>query len=334
MDLKNLSILDVTKSVAIMLGIFFLFFRVPNMIKENFAPKGGPAGLDRTEITQIAENIVQVKLKESDKELKVLIDKLANSDSEILKIVKSNKDRIEEVAVIRGKIGGGSDPTPDSDIIYGGVIPKPDITNTKDKCVKCPEYDPLTLVSSLVKADVGGDQLPIARIFYSPYTTDVNKWGTQSFQLEYHTSIIETTDEKGIPNRYVESWVTNDFVPESKGKKYKLPIKVEWAKGKTLDKKFRFNTRFGISAIAGSKGIFPALDGSLWSYGRTTIDMDWRFVDLYIGGNEQGTYLGFTPFLYNLHPFLPFLGNTFIGPTISVDTEFEKNYGLNLSVTF
>jgi len=311
----NLNILDITKSIALIAIVLFVIFRVPSMLN-NYTDK---VRLDETEIIKIAENVVRVRVAESNKDLKNMIEDLKDINSRAIEDALKNKERIEEVATIVGTMGGNSASS------AGDVVYKDENDASKDL------YD--TVVYSITAEK---KKIPIARVFFSPNVSkDEDKWGTQAFPLDYHTTIVESVDEEGVPNRRVELYVQNDFVPEKSSKKYPLKIKdVHWVKGEEPDKTLRFHTRLGFSGIFGIDEIYPALDISFLSYGRTKRDMDWRFVDFTIGGTRDNIYFGITPVSYNLHPFLPFIENTFLGVNASMNMDREYNYGLSLSIPF
>lgn len=309
---------DITKSIVIIALVIFVFWRVPNMF-DNAVDKFSRPAVDETTITKIAENIVRVQLVENNKELTKLIKEMAKANSEALAAIKSNNEKIMELGVVVSSFGGDSASS-------AGEIVHEDST--------APEK---TLVDTLVYTTVGKDmKLPTARVFYSPNAPEgVDKWGTQTFPLDYYTTIFETVDEEGNENRYVEAWIQNDFIPDSRGKHYPVDIKeVKWAKRREPKKKLRFHPRLGFTGIFGITEFYPAIDASLASYGTTKRDMDWRFLDFSIGGTSEDMYLGITPVSYNLGNFLNFVENTFIGVSAATDQDLNYNYGMSLSIPF
>ena len=309
---------DITRSIAVIALVVFVLWRVPAMF-DNAVDKFSNNKVDKTTITEIAENVVRVQLAESNKDLKDLIKEMKEMNKITLDAIKYNDEKITELGVVVGSIGGNSASS------AGGVVHEDPVEPEK------------TLVDTVVYSKVAEDkEIPVARVFYSPNAPDgVDKWGAQTFPIDYYTTIYSTEDADGNQNRYVELSARNDFVPSSRGINYPIDIKeVKWAKGKVLDKKFRLHPRLGFTGIFNTEDFYPAIDLSLLSYGRTKRDMDWRFLDLSIGGTSEMMYIGVTPVSYNLGNFMRFIENTFVGPTISIDEDLEYKYGISLSVPF
>ena len=130
-------------------------------------------------------------------------------------------------------------------------------------------------------------------------------------------------------------WIENNFVSSTKGKKFPINVKtVNWAKGELQEKKFRWGPRIGFSGIIDTVDIFPAIDVSLFSYGRTKRDIDWRFFGMAAGGSKDIFFISMYPFSYNVGNFLPLVENLFVGPTFSINSNSEKSYGIGISVPF
>ena len=180
--------------------------------------------------------------------------------------------------------------------------------------------------------------MPVATVYYSPNVKKGDKWAVQTHPLKYNATVVSSEDRDGNENRYVEFWAENDFVKESKGVKYELPLdKVDWVKKEPKDKEFMFNPRLGISANFGATSIYPGLDLSLFSYGKTKRDMDWRFLSFGVGGTSKDIYVGLIPISYNMGEFLPLVENMFIGPYIGTGISSfgsKINYGVGISVPF
>jgi hypothetical protein len=120
----------------------------------------------------------------------------------------------------------------------------------------------------------------------------------------------------------------------SKGKKYYFDSDVQWVKREIKDKKFSFNMRLGFTGGVSNDSVFPALDLSFFSYGRTKRDLDWRFLSIGLG-YDNDEFLGYLfPFQYNIGNFIPLVENLYIGPLIGVSTDSEVIYGGGLSILF
>lgn len=313
----NANFFDITKSaIAIVLTLFVIFKVFPYFEKRDSQPR-----LDETVITRIAENVMKASLAENDKKLETLIAALKAKDSETLKTIKANSENIKEVGLIVAEIKGKSSSAK-SDVISDGGDHSRDIDTT---------------VVYQTVAD--NKKLPVATVYYSPNVKDnVEKWGIQTHPIDYYASVVSTEDKDGHDNRYVELWAENNFTPQSKGKKFPITLKnVDWVKKEISDKSFMFNPRLAITAALGLDAIYPNLDLSLFSYGRTKRDMDWRFLSIGVGGDRDNMYLGITPLSYNVGQFLPLIENMFVGPYVG--TSFKAlgtnlNYGMTLSIPF
>ena len=110
-------------------------------------------------------------------------------------------------------------------------------------------------------------------------------------------------------------------------------------------KRFSFNPRIALGAMAGENGMIPALDMSFWSYGRTTADMTWRLAGIGLGvsappnsgSDSRGNYRPtgvIVPAQWNVGQALPLVENLFIGPVMTLDTQGGIGWGGQLSIPF
>lgn len=308
---------DITKSVLAIVLVLFTIFKVFPYFEHR---DSGAKPLDETVITRIAENVVKATLAANDVKLSELKAALEAKDSITLKAIKQNNEKIKEIGVVVAKIKGTSVSKP-SDIISDGASGERDIDTV--------------VVKQLV---ANKKKMPVATVYYSPNVKKGDKWAVQTHPLKYNATVVSSEDRDGNENRYVEFWAENDFVKESKGVKYELPLdKVDWVKKEPKDKEFMFNPRLGISANFGATSIYPGLDLSLFSYGKTKRDMDWRFLSFGVGGTSKDIYVGLIPISYNMGEFLPLVENMFIGPYIGTGISSfgsKINYGVGISVPF
>jgi len=185
-----------------------------------------------------------------------------------------------------------------------------------------------------------GSMLPVGWAKYHPDWEGDDKLMQYHYPLKYYTTITRSQHEDGAFAYNAEVWVENDFVKRSKGIKY--PIKLESLHFEEMplkDKKWRWNPRLGLSAGFTTEALFPSLDVSMFSYGLTKVDMDWRFLTLGMGvagfGSDNTTLIGsFTPVQYNLGKFIPLVENLFFGPAASIDNNSDIGYGGVFSVPF
>jgi hypothetical protein len=196
--------------------------------------------------------------------------------------------------------------------------------------------------TKIYSKDAKGQEFPVAWAMYFPNEDDTNKkWRVGTYPLEFHQTIVESENPDGTFNRAVEFHIENNKNKETKG--IEFPVKltdVKWEKMELKDKSISWwNPRLGLGAVS-TNGLFgPKIDLSISSYGRTKVDMDWRFLTFGLGvykdvDDVSKMFGTFEPFSWNLGKALPLIENVFIGPVITYDSEFDRNYGLSISVPF
>lgn len=282
--------------------------------------------MDATTIEQITSNMVKVHLAESNKDLKKLLNELKKENNEAIIAALSGQDaRIKEIADIVAIMNSSTDPDPTVDVAYGE------------------EEDPRRLETFVVyRTDADGSKYPTGIVYYSPNVKEGPKFSYQQYPLDIHATIV-SSEEGEEEKRHATIWVESNFVKSSKGKQFTLdlrPENIRWAKAKPNEKSWAWNPRVSLDATFTNSVWYPGLGVSLFSYGRTDIDMDWRFLGISLGGDSNNIYGGFTLFEYNFGKFLPVVENVFAGPNITYgisvedDTQDNVSYGLNFSVPF
>lgn len=193
----------------------------------------------------------------------------------------------------------------------------------------------------LVRTMSDGSKLPVGWFKYHPDWEGDDKAVQYHYPLEYYVRTVRTEQEDGTFTHHTEAWLENNFVKSTKGIKFPVDLKdVQWEERPIVDKKWRWNPRLGLGGGFTSTALFPSIDISLASYGRTKTDMDWRFLTVGLGAagwgdNSDTTVIGsFTPVQYNVGRWIPLAKNIFVGPTMSVDSESDTGYGVSVSVPF
>jgi len=188
-------------------------------------------------------------------------------------------------------------------------------------------------------------RIPIAWVIFYPNRPPNKQWKTGVYPLEFKTKIVQTEQDDGQWNTYVETWAENNKDKESKG--IKLPLRITLADFKQIrnkDKEFYWwAPHFSLNLDLGSANldnedsdtfVYGGLSFSLSGYGRTKNDLTWRFIDFGISTNGDDAYLKFTPFTYNIGEPLPFINNTFVGPFVGISNHSDYVYGIGISVPF
>ena len=192
--------------------------------------------------------------------------------------------------------------------------------------------------------DVDGNviEIPIAWSIYYPNKPKAERWKTGIYPIEYKTKIIQTEQQDGQWNTYVEAWAENNKDKASQGKE--LPLKLEMAEFIQLKKKSKeffwwsphinlnLDIAFGSDVDVNTGG---GISISTSGYGRTKNDLTWRFVDFGLSTNGDEYWVKFTPFAYNIGNNLPIISNSFLGPFIGYEFNDQPIvFGLGLSVPF
>lgn len=312
----DLNVWDITKSILAVVVLIYTINFMNSAERFMNAPK---QKWDETTITKIAEGVVKVQVAESNKDLKAAIKALEDASTAI-QTAKANDEKIKEIGQAVGRIE-------DNTVSLAG-----DIKTFKDRPTA-------TLATANVDLlDANGEKFTIATARYSPDVPEgVEKWSFNTWPRTVTAEVLLTEDDNGRPNRYISLYTQSDW-EDDVTKRQPLKINQEdvmWVKGEEKTKKFRFAPRIGFSGMFGKEYIVPALDYSLMSYGRTKVDMTWRFLDLSAGGNKETTLLALTPFSYNIGELLPVISNMFVGPTIAYDLDTQKkDYFFSTSIPF
>ena len=328
--LSKISILDITKSLALIGLIGFLWFH-----GSNFINSFGNNNANNEILSKLSQNeIVLRNLVASNSGAKEFIKRLNAENGQqadlLLKVKqdnKSNDSKIDEVGVVIGKLKQQVNLLEKkSDHVY-----KPTNTNLQEQ-----EF----YFKKIYSTDEDGKKFPIAWVQFFPKKSDGDRWVTGNYPIEYHVTLVETESDDGNLNRYAEMHVENNQMKETKGEEYKVNLtNLEWEKFEKKDKKFHlWNPRLGLGASFTDKSIAPGLDLSISSYGRTKRDLDWRFIVFGIGitDDEDGVdgILSVEPVSWNFGNVLPLVENMFIGPAVTMDTELNYGVGLKLSIPF
>lgn len=307
------NLFDIAKVIGIGLLIAFVFFNYGKFTSWMDKPKIDPSLIPR--IVQLEEGLTRVTGQANTQELKGLIADLKKNQSIALAAIKKANKKVDEITLVVTELKASSK-------IQAGEKYKDPEKVTRDFSD-----------TVITRPDSKGQELPMSRVFYHPEIPE-KPWTIQNFPLELHTSVLQTEEYDGTYSNYVETYFTNEFVKSSKGKKYYFNSDVEWAKREIKDKKFRFNMRLGFTGGVTQDSVFPGLDLSFASYGKTERDMDWRFLTFGAGFAKEDTYGYFMPVQYNIGNFIPFVENMFLGPLVGVGIDTDIIYGGGLSVPF
>ncbi len=312
LNLSNLQgLYSVIKIVILLIVVFKVIGFLNGSGKDifNSAPK-------ETMYHSVSDSVEHVRLVENNKTLKQLINVLKDNNSKALEQIKQLGQTVSEIGIINTSLKSKVEELEN------------DIYTDKDETKS---FDTVTLF----REDAEGGEYPIGNVYYSfGLEEDESRWTSQLFKLDLYTDIVMSEREDGTYDKVIESSIESNFIKDYAGVKHPINIeKVTWAKRKIKTKKFRWNPNLNLGLTAGSEIVSPVVGVSLFSYGRTKIDNDFLFLNVYTGGDTSSATLGVVPVQYNIGNHLPLINNTFIGPSVGVSKD-GATYGVNLSVPF
>jgi len=314
----KMSLTDIVKSVAIVAVVVFLWYHGENMIKA-FGNKDTTT-LTETQIVQLLENIAQAQVVPDNDKVNELIAQLKKQNSELIKIVKDQGKKVDELGIVIGELKGAAVEAASS--------------KHEDPEVDTRTYD----YAQLFREDTEGKKFPIGDVRYHPYLED-DPWTLNTYPITFHVNVVETEQENGVYDRFVEGYVRSEYVEKYKGTNFPVDVDISWAKKEIKEKSFDWwNPRLGLGGTLTNDAFAAVLDFSIFSYGRTERDMDWRFVTVGGGAYKEGDtwegVLSVEPFSWNFGNALPLVENVFIGPIWTIDTTNEQGYGLKVAIPF
>jgi hypothetical protein len=315
------SIFDITKSLALIALVVFLFMEIPKMVS-NFTGRDDKNPVDITTIENIATNAAVATVAANNADIKKLTEQLAAQNSVLLKTIKANNERVDEIGKVTATLSGKVDWL------------------SKATTYKDPENPKRDLEEVTVNLnDAEGSPYPVAVVRLSPNIQGAERWSVEPHKLEVKTDIVETTDDDGNPKRYAEAWVENHWSSLGKNedgtyKKFPIDLTIDnWAKRVEKEKKFWYSPRIGFSGIFGTDTAV-GLDLGIFSYGKTRADSDWQFIAFGAAKASDTELMYFTPVKYNIGKLLPLMENLFIGPTVYLDKDSNYSAGVSISTLF
>ena len=277
-----------------------------------------PSGPSDAEVTRVG-NVMRLQNKASKARFKGMVKGM--SGTAVMKVAKDGDGNIREVGRIRAEMTSSAAQTDEADAIY-----------------KDPEVATRSHVTFDLYRDMpDGGELSIGWVKYHPATGEMTQF---FYPLKYEVVVIDSELRSGGFEKHVSAEVENDYLVAEKGKKHALKLSdVKFERRPLSGKRFSLNPRVSLDAVAGEGGVFPALDVSFWSYGRTHADITWRFGGIGLGasGLDGGDYQPtgvLIPVQWNIGQVVPVVENLFIGPAMTLDTEGGIGWGGQFSIPF
>lgn len=293
--------------------------------------------------TKLSENAILIEnIKADNVKVNKLLAEIRSKSKEQAKFIdkvntinKNKGSKIEEIGAIVAK--SGRTVTRHSNKSAITRAPRKTGDSNEDARRSKLEY----AFTKIYSKDSNGNDLLLAWAMYFPKQDDPSKlWRTGTYPIEFNATIIESENVNGTFDRAVEVHIANNNQKETKDKDFPISIAdVQWEKVSINSKSMMWwNPRFGLGANITNSFLSPRVDFSLSSYGRTVVDMDWRFMSLGVGAYKDGAstepVIVFEPVSWNIGKALPIIENVFIGPCITYNPKSNINYGIGLSVPF
>lgn len=123
---------------------------------------------------------------------------------------------------------------------------------------------------------------------------------------------------------------------ETKGQKYSIKVKdAQFVQKSPEGKEFMFVPALDGGIIGTTNMDFGVMANvSLFGYGKTKKDLDWRFLAIGGGGNDKNQWLEVSPVMYNIGNHIPLMSNLWLAPYAILDKEMKPGGGIGLSVRF
>lgn len=296
-------------TIAVVVGCFILAMPVIAKVMDLMDKKDQ---LYNEQMIQLSSNIVSQRVEFNNKLLQAQI---ATLNTQVTDMAKARDQQIVAMGEIVASLK--QDFKEQIGFIY------------KDAEDKSKDY-----VETVIKKQLSDkSEIPWSWAMYSPNIEGAEKWTTGTYPIKLHTKIaLGENDDRS--DAYVEAYMTSDIFQADKGKKFPIDIdSVSWVEKPPKEKSFMFNPRLSLGVNIANDP-FPSLEASMFSYGRTEVDMDWRFLGVGFGVSSEHSYLFVAPAEYNVAKHLPFVKNLFFSPFVGIDEDSNTIWGAQLQVPF
>jgi hypothetical protein len=163
--------------------------------------------------------------------------------------------------------------------------------------------------------------VPVGKTGFSAWQKD--PWMINIRPRKYSSSTVITEDQEGRIVTYTKFQINVD------DKVYTIPGVKSSVSQEVPSSQFFFNPRLFLGADFGAvvnnspkAELQPNLTLGLFSYGASKLKSDYTFGNIGVGfstSNKNVTFI-LSPINFNIRKLVPFVGNTYFGPSISVDT--------------
>jgi hypothetical protein len=278
------------------------------------------------------EGLIQAQVKSTSSiDLSRLPEAVAKSVAEAIKATGATATTYGEVEAKAWRDGISRQLKKLSDHVYAGR--GPDDPNRQE------------FVRITAKTGKDGVEMPVAWAIFYPNRTGNERWKTGVYDTTSHYQVVRAQQKSGGYQNYVSGYTTIENDKKVKGIKFPIAMqKAAFAEKFVKDKSFLWwNPTVALGGYCRfSYGTASGLDASpkwgfgagmsFMSYGRTKVDLDWRFVGLWGMMDGDVWSVGFEPFAYNLGQPLPLVHNLWLSPVV-LWTPQTGEYGAALVIS-
>lgn len=315
MKLKDINFFDITKSLALVLVIVFVLFYGKMYVDSTTATNMAM----QQQIVQISENaVLSAGNIANNAQVKALEAQFKLENSQIMAKFKEQQKVTGEALIALGQVQAELDATRKLRVASDKIFKK-----------EGQDQKHWYFFKKITVTNKKGEEVPVAWAMFYPYRDADNQWKIGTYEMDLDVKVIETEQEDDSYNIYSEATI------KGKGGK-ELPVEnisVDWAKIERKEKSFMWNPRFAMGTTFKYEPGF-ALNASLFSYGKTKRDMDFRFITPGISLHDQDFSLTIEPFSWNIGNVIPGIENIFVGPFADYDFKTDFGYGLGISIPF
>lgn len=312
--------LDTVKSICLIMFIVIVGSFAYVGAKEIIGHFALQNKLIEEQIVRLSDNVVSQR---AELNTKLLEDRMKDLSTSIIALTKERGQEINDIGMSIAKLKQSVELLKgSSDKVYN----------------KAGKDEHHYFFKKIYMKDADGNPFPVAWAMFYPNRPEDKQWKTGTYPLEFHERVVlaetDSSDKDYRLDVIGETWIENNQMKETRGQKFPVELEsFDWVRRELKDKKWNFNPRLSIGFNGGTE-LFPSLNMSFFSYGKTKGDMDWKFLTAGVGGNADNFMMHLAPASYNLGKPLPLIDNIFIGPYLSIDSESENGFGVMADVPF
>jgi len=278
---------------------------------------------------------LQAFIQQNTGDLKAIQDNLASLGAQLTaaNVVTADSNGQKSTNIASTSTGGSTNPNPTIPVVE---------TCPNGGTVTCPSTDPFgydhTQQNFALDEDFSTIKVPVGTVSFSAWQQ--NPWSVNVAPREYKVTNVVGTDE----NQRI--YVDNKFTITENGKTYNVPIKTDQTKQVYPSPKFYWWNPQLVAGIDGGMSLtrFPQVQGEVapslnlgimsWGKYKTQPDLSVLQVGAAYETVSKRAGLVITPVALNLGTILPVVHNTYVAPSIHINTDgtVYGDFGLRLQL--